>query len=694
MCCMGETCASAFSQLNLRVQAETPGVHRAVNSIFTHLRAGRLRKAVSVLFAFPQQFPYALYAHLFQICSSHRAIVEARKVESHLVTFSRTPPPIFLLNRAIETYGKCGFLNDARELFDEMPRRDGGSWNAIITAYTQGGSPDEAFSLFQCMNKLGVGANNITFASILGSCAAAFELHLSRQVHGLITKYGFDHNVILGSSLVDVYGKCRVMSDARRMFDEIQYPNAITWNVIVRRYLDNGNGREAIIMFSRMLSTNVKPFNFILSNALLACMSISAIKEGMQIHGVINKLGFQEDDVVSSSLINMYVKCGELDIGCRIFYQLGSKDLVTWTSIVSGYAMTGKTREARNLFDEMHERNVISWNAMLAGYIRSSKWLEALDFVYLMFAETKAFDHVTLSLVLNLSAGLSDQEMGKQIHAFIYRHGFHTNLMVGNALLDMYGKCGMLNSARVWFSQMSCWRDIVSWNALFTSYAHHQLGEQALTMFLEMQWEIKPTKFMIATLLTACANTSAVHYGKQIHGYIIRHKIELDTIIITALINMYSRFHSLGYAFEVFKRADFRDVVLWNCIIFGCCHNHRGQEALELFRIMVEEGTQPDHVTIQGVLFACIEEGLVDFGAQCFKSMSNEFCILPQLEHYNCMIELYSRHGYIDELENFLKTMPIEPSIPMLTIALDACKRHGYSRLEEWIMSQISDFKD
>ncbi|XP_054780145.1 pentatricopeptide repeat-containing protein At3g26540 [Prosopis cineraria] len=693
---MGETPPSALSQFlhnrDLKVQAEPPGVQKAINSIFTYLRAGRLRKAVSVLFAFPELFPYSLYAHLFQICSYRRAIVEARKLESHLVTFSPTPP-VFLLNRAIETYGKCCSLNDARELFEEMPQRDGGSWNAMITAYAQGAFPDEALSLFQCMNRLGIYANNITFASILGSCAAASELHLSRQIHGLITKCGFDRNVVLGSSLVDVYAKCRVMCDARKMFNEIENPNAITWNVIVRRYLDNGDGREAIKMFSRMLSAAIKPFNFILSNALVACSSIYALNEGMQIHGIIAKLGFQEDYIVSSSLINMYVKCGELDDGARIFNQLGSKDLVTWTSIVSGYAMSGKTQEARKLFDEMPERNVISWNAMFAGYIRSSEYVEALDFVYLMVVDTKSLDHVTVSLILNLSTGLSDHEMGKQVHGYIYRHGYHTNLMVSNALLDMYGKCGMLNSARVWFSQMSYWRDMVSWNSLLTSYAHHQLGELALTMFLEMQWETKPNKYTVATLLMACANTSAVHHGKQIHGYIIRHVIEMDTIIITALIFMYCRFHSLEHAFEVFKGANFRDVVIWNCIIFGCCHNHRYQEALELFRIMVEEGTQPDHVTIQGILSACIEEGLVEFGTQCFKSMSNEFCILPRLEHFNCMIQLYSRHGYMDELENFLKTLPIEPSIPMLTMALDACKKHGYSRLEVWIMDQIKDFR-
>ncbi|KAJ1380309.1 Tetratricopeptide-like helical domain superfamily [Sesbania bispinosa] len=420
---------------------------------------------------------------------------------------------------------------------------------------------------------------------------------------------------------------------------------------------------------------------------------MSALEEGMQIHGVVVKLGLHGDNVVSSSLINMYVKCGKLEDGSLVFYQLGSKDLVSWTSVVSGYAMSGKTWEARKLFDEMPERNVISWNAMLAGYTRFCDWSEALYFVYLMLDSVKDVDHVTLGLMLNVSAGLSDHEMGKQLHGYVYRHGFHSNLMVGNALLDMYGKCGNLNSARVWFNQMNNWRDRVSWNALLVSYGHHHLSEQALTIFSEMQWETKPTEYTFGTLLAACANTYTLYLGKQIHGFMIRHGFQIDVVIRTALVYMYSKCRCLDYAIEVLKEAISRDVILWNTIILGCCHNHRGKEALELFRIMEAEGIKPNHVTFQGILLACVEEGLVEFGTHCFKSMSNEYCVLPRLEHYDCMIELYSRHGYMDELENFMKTMTIEPTIPMLKRVLDACQKIECPRLGEWITEKIDEFK-
>ncbi|XP_027338781.1 pentatricopeptide repeat-containing protein At3g26540 [Abrus precatorius] len=696
---MGVSAASVLNQLlhrqNLKAQPHpnATNIKTVTKTILTYLEAGRIGKAASVLFAFPQPFSYSLYAHFFRLCSTHRAIVEARKLESHLLTFTPNPP-IFLLNRAIETYAKCNCLRDARDLFDEMPHRDGGSWNALITAYSQLGFPGEAVSLFLRMNRSGVFPNEVTFAGVLASCASASELLLSKQVHGLVTKFGFCGNVILGSSLVDVYAKCGVMVDARMMFHEIPRPNAVTWNVIVRRYLDAGDAREAVFMFSRMFSNSaIRPLSCTFSNALVACSSMCALEEGMQIHGVVVKLGLQANNVVSSSLVNMYAKCGKLEDGSRVFYELGLKDVVSWTCIVSGYAMSGKTWEARKLFDEMPQRNVISWNAMLAGYTRFFEWSEALNFVYLMLDTINEVDHVTLGLMLSVSAGLSDHEMGKQVHGYIYRHGFQSNLMVSNALLDMYGKCGNLNSARVWFNQMSNWRDRVSWNALLASYGHHQLSEQALTIFSEMQWETKPTKYTFGTLLVACANSFALYQGKQIHGFIIRHGFHIDIIIRTALIYMYSKCRCLEYAIEVLKGEVSRDVIIWNTIILGCCHNHRSREVFELFGIMEAEGIKPDHVTFEGILLACIEEGLVDSGIECFKSMNNEYGIPPRLEHYDCMIELYSRHGYMDELENFMKTMTIEPTIPMLKRALDACQKYRCPRLGEYISEKINEFK-
>ncbi|XP_022765896.1 putative pentatricopeptide repeat-containing protein At5g09950 [Durio zibethinus] len=684
---MAVSAASILNRLlqlkNLKPQSQSNSLKSITGSILNHLKSGRLQQAVSVLFASPEPFPYSLYAHLFYLCSVKKAIVEARKLESHLVTFSPLPP-VFLLNRAIETYGKCGCLVDARELFDEMPERDGGSWNSMIMAYARNGFHEKALCLFSEMSREGILPNEISFACVLGSCGVVLELGLSRQVHAMVVKYGYCKNVILGSSIVDVYGKCGAISDARQMFDEIENPTDVSWNVIVRRYLEVGDGKEAVFMFFKMFQENVRPLNFTFSNALVACSSLSALKEGMQIHGVLIKINFEKDKVVSSSLINMYVKCGSLESARTIFDKLVYKDLISWTAIMSGYAMSGRSKEARELFNIMPERNVISWNAMLAGYIRLFQWEDALEFVFLMRRMTEGIDHVTLVLILKVCAGLSDVEMGKQVHGFVYRNGFFSNSFVGNALLDMYGKCGTLNSARVWFYQMSQGRDAVSWNALLTSYAQHQRSEQAITFFSEMQWESKPSKFVFGTLLAACGNIFALNQGKQIHGFMVRNGYELNMVIRGALVGMYCKCRCVLYALIIFKEADSRDVVLWNIMIFGFCHNGKGREALELIDLMDEEGVKPDHVTFHGILLACICEHEAELGKQYFNSMSNEYCIIPRMEHYECMIELYRRCGCMEELEKFIKNMPFVPTVAMLTRVFDACKKHGAVRFGEW----------
>ena len=223
----------------------------------------------------------------------------------------------------------------------------------MITAYMQGGCLEKALSLFLDMNRSRVYASEVTFTNVLGSCGAMLALCLSRLVHGLIVEYGFVANVILESSIVDVYEKCQVIKDGRRMFDEIKHPITVSWNVIVRRYLEMDDEKNVVFMFFQIFQTVVRPFNFTFYNALNVCSSIFALKEGKQIHGVAIKISLEDDEVVSSPLMDMYIKCGKLENAQRVFEQLGSKDLISWTSIVSGYATSGKTREAKKLFDQM-----------------------------------------------------------------------------------------------------------------------------------------------------------------------------------------------------------------------------------------------------------------------------------------------------------------------------------------------------
>ncbi|KAM0940567.1 putative tetratricopeptide-like helical domain superfamily [Dioscorea sansibarensis] len=692
---MASSAAAVLSRLlqNAARPKKSSQLPPSLSLVLLHINSNNFAAAFSVLSSIPKPLSIPLYSRLLRISASLGSVVDARHLESHIIsTHHPRHPPTFLLNRTIETYAACGSLRDARELFDEMPRRNGGTWNAIISAYASAGHSHDAILLFSRMNKSGSARpNDVSFACALGSCADLLALLLARQIHCLVLKYGFAKNVILSTSVVDVYGKCGVMSDARKMFDEMRERNAVSWNVIVRRYLEMDEGEEAVILFFRMIGGGVRPLNFTVSNALVACSDVSALEEGCQIHGFAVKLGFDGDHVVENSLMEMYAKNGLLEDARKLFDDSTSRDVVSWTSIVSGYALCGRIAEAEKLFDNMPERNVVSWNAMLAGYVRCLCWDKALDFIFLMAKESEEMDDVSLKLILNVCAGVSHLELGKQVHGFVFRHGFCSNLFISNALVDMYGKCGNLRSAELWFLSMASNRDKISWNALISGYTRHGRSDEALHAFGEMQWETTPNEFTFSTALAACANIFMLRHGKQIHARMIRNDVNMDVIIRGALVDMYCKCRSIEYAIKVFEEATSKDIILWNSMIMGCAYNGRGEYGLELFEMMLKDGTKADNVTFIAILLACITEGYVDLGRQYFNLMSDEFGIIPRVEHYECMIELLGKHGFMVELEDFVEQMPFEPTIPMWMRIFDCCREHCYARLGERAERRINE---
>ncbi|KAL4203598.1 hypothetical protein AMTRI_Chr01g104760 [Amborella trichopoda] len=660
--------------------------------ILSLLSYGRLKQALGVLFSINKPVDQSIYAHFLQLCTDRKAINEGRKVEIHLLKFQMNPS-VFLLNRIIEMYAKCGSMTDALQVFDRMRKPNGGSWNAMISGFEYLGFHENVLDYFWSMYGLGIRPNQVTFACVLSACASLMALGPARQVHCLILKWGFFSNVVLSSSIVDVYGKCRAIEESKRVFGEIKNPNNISWNVIIKRCCEVGREEEALVLFFQMHRAKAKPMNFTFANVLSACASTLGIEEGCQIHALSIRHGLDVDDYITSSLVDMYSKCGFLEEARRVFDNAHTRNVITWTAILSGYSKHGFTEEARNFFDEMPQRNVVSWNAMLVGYTQLCRWEEGLDFFSKMRREACEIDHVTLGLVLNICAGLTDLELGKQVHAFVNRHGFSSYLFTCNSLLDMYGKCGSLRSMDRWFFAMAQ-KDIVSWNSFMSSYARHGQSEETLRIFGEMDRDVKLNEFTISTVLAACSNILSLQHGKQLHGYTIRTFLERDIVIRGALVDMYSKCRCLDYALKVFYEVCLADIVLWNSMISGCAHNKRGKEALELFELMQQSGVKPDNVTFVGILVACISEGMVDIGRWFFNSMSEKHCVIPRVEHYALMVELFGRNGCMDELKDFIGALPFEPTPAMWMLVSECCRNHGDTRLGELASQRLHELDE
>ncbi|KAK9912838.1 hypothetical protein M0R45_036676 [Rubus argutus] len=585
------------------------------------VRQGLFKQVVGDL-AFIDSSPFA---KLLDSCIRTKSASDARRVHARVIK-TQFSSEVFIQNRLIDAYGKCGSLDDARKLFDKMSERNTFSWNSIISALTKLGFIDEAVQTFRLMpepdqcswNSMVSGfaqhdhfeealeyfvnmhgedfvLNEYSFSSALSSCAGLRELQMGIQIHAFIAKSCYSSDVYMGSALIDMYSKCGSVASAQRVFDWMNVRNIVSWNSLITCYEQNGPTSEALEVFVRMMDCGFTPDELTLASMVSACASLSAVKEGQQIHACVIKCDkYMNDVVLSNALVDMYAKCNRVDEARKVFDGMPIRNVVSETSMVSGYAKAANVIVARSMFTKMMERNVVSWNALIAGYTQNGENEEALGLFLLLKRESVWPTHYTFANLLNACASLVDLQLGRQAHAHILKHGLQfqvgeePDIFVGNSLIDMYMKCGSIEDG--------------------------------------------------------C---------------------------------------------RVFRNMLERDRVSWNAMIVGYAQNGYGIEALEIFRKMLVSGEQPDNVTMIGVLCSCSHAGLVEEGRNYFYSMNEEHGLVPLKDHYTCMVDLLGRAGCLDEAKNLIEIMPMQPDAVIWGSLLAACKVHRNITLGKYVAEKL-----
>ncbi|KAL8227811.1 hypothetical protein R6Q57_015395 [Mikania cordata] len=483
---------------------------------------------------------------------------------------------------------------------------------------------------------------------------------------------------------------------AQRYFDRIETPSLFAYNVMIKAYTKSDGFGKAICLFDKMRSDGIRADNYTYP---FVFKSIGCLREaliGKKIHAFVVKSGDAFDYYVCNSMIDMY---GELV----------------------------RNEDAHKVFDEMPERDVVSWNVLIAGYVKCKKFEDAIG-VYLQMRDDKRVKPNEATVVSTLSAciALKILELGKEIHHYIRNEiGFTT--IIGNSLLDMYSKCGCLDVAREIFDGLStknvkCWttmvsgyvncgqledarqlfdtgpvKDIVLWTAMINGYVQFNQVDDALDLFQQMQVsKIKPDKFTVVALLTGCAQVGALEQGKWIHEYMNEHKITIDAVCGTALIDMYAKCGCIDKSLDVFNMLNKKDTASWTSIICALSLNGQPKKALELFYQMKESGFKPDDITFIGVLNACSHGGLVEEGWMHFESMKSLYQIEPKTEHYGCLIDLLGRAGLLKEAEKVINKIPKEKDdilVPVYGALLSACRLYGDVDMGEHLANRLSEIE-
>ncbi|KAF5190544.1 Pentatricopeptide repeat-containing protein [Thalictrum thalictroides] len=666
-----------------------------------------------------------IYGELLQGCVYERALFTGKQIHARILKNG----DFFSKNEYIETkllifYAKCHLLSVSNELFYRLRKQNVFSWAAMIGLHCRMGSNEEALKGFCEMLGSGFFPDNFVVPIALKACSALQFIEFGKGIHGYVLKMGYGCCVFVASSLVDMYGKCRVLDDAKKIFDDITERNVVTWNSMVVGYAQNGMNDEAIRIFYDMRVEGIEPTCVTVASFLSASANLDAIEEGKQGHAIAVISGLELNNIFGSSLINFYSKVGLIE-------------------------------DAELVFNEMAERDGVTWNLLISGFVQIGQVEKALDTCRQMKSENFRFDSVTLASLLSASADTRNLELGKVGHGHCVRNNLVSDVVVASSIVDMYSKCGKINNAR-WVFNSTKQKDLALWNTLIAAYAEWGFSGEALKLFHQMQLEgvvpnvvswnlvimgffrlgqvveaenmfawmqssgmkpsvitytthlsgmcengfadesislfkemqavgLQPNTASIIGVLSACVKVVSLEYGKAIHGYIIRHGFFSSILLWTSIIDMYAKCGILSLAKKVFDIQLSKELPLYNVMISGYAMHGRAVDALALYKEMQEERIKPDGITFTAVLLACSHAGLVGEGLEVFTKMFSVYHVNPSMEHYGCVVSLLSRCGTFDEALKLVQVMPFDPDDQILGSLLSSCKYHGAIELGEYL---------
>ncbi|GKD27331.1 pentatricopeptide repeat-containing protein [Tanacetum coccineum] len=517
-----------------------------------------------VVVAFEKMVELCYYVpNVHSLCRVIRACIDLNSIQMgrfvhNYVTQNGFENEIIVMNSLISMYVRMGRMDLAQQVFDIVGVKDIVSWNSLITGYAQNQNWRRVFDLFLCLRQSeNMVPNVVTFLALLSSVGHANEVGIGMSIHGHLISIGLYSNVQLGTAIFDMYAKCDRLDFAEIVFEQdLLSKTLVSWNALIATYKQKGCDREAADIYERMvLEPDVEPDSFSFANVLPAYARMGNIQRIKSIHSVIIKRGvdMKEDVVLSTAMLDAYGKCSDV-------------------------------KAANFFFDCIHQPTTATWNALIVVYNIRDQIENWLNIFRQMVRYKVSLDPITTVTLLQSCGQMGSLEHGNMIYGFSLLKGFTLHLIVGNALIDMYMRCGCTKSAQLFFPSMST-GNIVTWNTMIYGYLKNGCSSSGLALFRQMKSErgYKPDSVTIISLLQGSIAVLGSCYLELVHTYILKQGLVSETQVMNILIDSYAKIGNIDKAKELFMQKDFkRDQSSWN-MIGGCGLNGQGSECSKLF---------------------------------------------------------------------------------------------------------------
>ena len=573
------------------------------------------------------------------VIDSTYAKIEANQVQTHLRK-SGFNQYVYLSTAFLDLYGKLGCISYAQYLFEEMPNRDVVSWNALICGYSRNGYDYDALEVFVQMLREGFSPCQRTLVGLVPSCGRPDIVFQGKAIHGFGIKSGLDMDCRVKNALTSMYAKCADLHAAEVLFEEIYEKSEVSWNTMIGAYGQNGLFDDAMLVFKQMqkerveinyitiinlLSANAHPDSthcYVIkagfatnASAITSLVCIYAGCGNLESAGLLYKLMSQKNLVSLTALISGYAENGNMDLVVDCFNQMlelqmkpdavavvsilhgftgatlvgaglaihayGLKtglcaDCLVVNGLISMYSKFGDIEKGFSLFSEMGEKQIISWNSVISGCIQAGRTSDAME----LFCHMRMLGHSPDAItVASLLAGCSEVgflQFGERLHNYVLRNNLEMEDFLETSLIDMYIKCGRLESAESVFKSIKepC---LATWNTMISGYGLSGHEHKALSCYSEMQEQgLEPDRITFLGVLSACTHGGLVLEGKR---YFQSMKEDFGMIPglqhNACMVDLLSRAGFLQEALIFVKNMEVEpDTAVWGALLSSCCIHH------------------------------------------------------------------------------------------------------------------------
>lgn len=474
----------------------------------------------------------------------------------------------FVATSLIDMYAKCGDMDSADALFNQMPRFDVASCNCLISGYARCGLFDEGFRFFMKYDSFGNKPNPYTYSTMLAISGTFSVIEEGKQLHAQVVKMQYLSETAVSNALLTMYIKCGVMEDAESLFKRLPRRNVISWTAIINGLYQHKDFEKAMRLFCLMRENGIEPNEYTFTIALASCGSMRNLDCCHLLHALVIKKGMALGEFVGTAIIDMYSEIGEMD-------------------------------DAKKQFKAMEtSASKVSRNALTKGLVQNEKAKEALDAFSEMVRKDAACDEFTFSIILKACASLPSITSCQQIHARIVKANFDTNTHVGSSLIEAYTKCGSVEEAERVFSRISA-PDVVSWNSVIKAYSQNGNPRRAISLFRRMiDRGFRPTGSTFLAVLSACSHSGKIQEGQEIfQSMVSEFSISPEEAHYSCMVDLLGRSGQPEKALDYINNLPIEPTAsIWKPLLAACrCHKNLRMAELVAKHILALD---PDDATV------------------------------------------------------------------------------------------------